>query len=178
MLENLRISKAPANRKRWVLSSSALPQVLHNKVTMLNRNLLSSSTGYLQCSMVGSFHLAWEMAYELKSPVALLKSNIFNPMRDLSPVQWRFGKAKSIITLVHKCSYSYKDNCIVSKKCIYGLVQAERQYYKKAIETLKKAGFVGGSVIPCLYVKKRAKVVVFIALFEDDNLGRKPQGHG
>ena len=38
-----------------------------------------------------------------------------------------------------------KDGCIILNKCIYGLVQAAQQYYKKAVEILKSSGFVGGS---------------------------------
>ena len=40
-----------------------------------------------------------------------------------------------------------KDNCIILNKCIYGLVQAAWQYYKKALEILKSSGFKGGSII-------------------------------
>ena len=45
-----------------------------------------------------------------------------------------------------------KDDCIILKKCIYGLIQAARQYYKKAVEILKNSGFEGGNIDPCLYV--------------------------
>ena len=50
-------------------------------------------------------------------------------------------------------------------KCIYSLVQAACQYYKKAVEILKSSSFVGGSIDPCLYVKKSAKGIVYIALY-------------
>ena len=53
-----------------------------------------------------------------------------------------------------------KDNCIILNKCIYCLVQAARQCFKKVIEVLKNSGFVGGIVDPCLYIKKSAKGVV------------------
>ena len=43
-----------------------------------------------------------------------------------------------------------KDNCIILNQCIYGLVQSARQYYKNALKILKKLGFVGGYVNPCL----------------------------
>ena len=63
-----------------------------------------------------------------------------------------------------------KDDCIIFNKCIYGLVQAARQYYKKAVKILKNLGFEAGNVDPCLYVKKSAKGVVYIALYVNDNL--------
>ena len=50
-----------------------------------------------------------------------------------------------------------KDDCIILNKCIYGLVQAACQYYKKAVEILKNSGFVEGSTELCLYVKKSTK---------------------
>ena len=47
-----------------------------------------------------------------------------------------------------------KDDYIILNKCIYILVQAAR--YKKAVEILKKLGFIGGNVDPYIY-EKRAK---------------------
>ena len=41
-----------------------------------------------------------------------------------------------------------KDDCTVLDKCIYCLVQAARQYNKKAVEVLKKAGLSGGNFDP------------------------------
>ena len=35
---------------------------------------------------------------------------------------------------------------------------------------MKNSSFVGGSIDPCLYVKKSTKVVVYIALYIDNNL--------
>ena len=63
-----------------------------------------------------------------------------------------------------------KNNCILLNKCIYSLIQAAWQYYKKAVEILKCSCFVGGSIGPCLYVKKSTKSIIYIALHVDDNL--------
>ena len=60
-----------------------------------------------------------------------------------------------------------KDDCIKSNKCIYVLVQAAWQYYKKAVKILKSR-FVRGSIDPCLYVRKSMKVIVDIALCTDN----------
>ena len=57
-----------------------------------------------------------------------------------------------------------KDENIILNKCIYGLVQAVRQYYKKAVKILDNFGSVGGNVNPCLYIKKSAKDIVYVAL--------------
>ena len=63
-----------------------------------------------------------------------------------------------------------KDDCIILNKCIYSLVQVAWQYYKKAVEILKSSGFVSGSINPCLYVKKSAKGIVYVALYIDNSL--------
>ena len=35
---------------------------------------------------------------------------------------------------------------------------------------MKSSGFVGGSINPCLYVKKSTKGILYVALYVDDNL--------
>ena len=62
------------------------------------------------------------------------------------------------------------DDCIILNKCIYHFVQVAPQYNKKAMEILKNSDFVGGSIDPCLYVKKSSKGVGYVALYIDDNL--------
>ena len=63
-----------------------------------------------------------------------------------------------------------KENVLALRQCIYGLVQAARQYNKKIVDILKQIGFAGGDVDPCLLVKKTDKGTCFIALYVDDNL--------
>ena len=53
-----------------------------------------------------------------------------------------------------------KDDCIILDKRIYGLVQAARQYYKKAVKSLKKAVFIEGNVDLCHCIKKSAKGII------------------
>ena len=43
---------------------------------------------------------------------------------------------------------------LVLTKSIYGLVQVARQWYERAVYTLEKIGFTGGSVDPHLYMRK------------------------
>ena len=62
------------------------------------------------------------------------------------------------------------ENVLALLKCIYGLVQAARQYHKKFVAILKKIGFIGGDVDPCLFVKKWELGVCFAAIYVDDNL--------
>ena len=46
----------------------------------------------------------------------------------------------------------------------------QQYYYKKDIKILKNSGFFGGSIDPCLYVKKSVKDIIYVALYVDDNL--------
>ena len=64
-----------------------------------------------------------------------------------------------------------KKGCCVKfeKKCIYSLLQAAWQYYKKTVDILKNSVFVGGSISPC-FLKKSMKDIVYIALYVDNNL--------
>ena len=58
------------------------------------------------------------------------------------------------------------DEILILDKSIYGLVQSARQYHKKAVTILKKIGFEGGEVDPCLYVRESTKLGrVYIALY-------------
>ena len=59
---------------------------------------------------------------------------------------------------------------LLLKKCIYGLVQAARQYHKKAVEILKNIGFSGGTIDPCLFLRENKSGLVLITLYVDDNL--------
>ncbi|EJK77615.1 hypothetical protein THAOC_00541 [Thalassiosira oceanica] len=63
-----------------------------------------------------------------------------------------------------------EDDVLLLNKSIYGLVQAARQYHKKAVEILRKMGFQGGDVDPCLFWKRSKLGIVFIAIYVDDNL--------
>ena len=63
------------------------------------------------------------------------------------------------------------DEILILEKYIYRLVQSARQYHKKAVAILKKIGFEGGDVDPCMYVPKSTKFGrVYTALYVDNNL--------
>ena len=62
-----------------------------------------------------------------------------------------------------------KNNCIILNKCIYGLVQAACQYYKKAVKVLKS--FCWRQYFPMPLCQKEGKgYIVHVALYIDDNL--------
>ena len=60
--------------------------------------------------------------------------------------------------------------CVILNKCIYGLVQATRQYNKKAVEILMKAGFATCNVDLCLNMKRSKKCTLYVGLYKGDNL--------
>ena len=45
-----------------------------------------------------------------------------------------------------------------------------RQYYKRAAKILKKAAFREGNADTCLYMRKGANGILYIALYVDENL--------
>ena len=61
-----------------------------------------------------------------------------------------------------------KDDCISLNKFICGLVQAVRQYFKKAIEILNKWGFVGGD-FDIIYVTLHIDNKLMVGDVEDIN---------
>ena len=63
-----------------------------------------------------------------------------------------------------------EDDVLALLKCIYGLVQAARQYHKKFVEILRSIGFKGGDVDPCLFTRKDSRGLVYVGLYVDDNL--------
>ena len=63
-----------------------------------------------------------------------------------------------------------QDDILALKMCIYGLVQATRQYRKKVVKILKSIGFIGGDAERCLFCRKTNKGVCFVVLYVDDNL--------
>ena len=63
-----------------------------------------------------------------------------------------------------------KDDGIIFQKCIYGPVQAETQYNKKAVEILKELGFTMNNTEPWLFMKHSTKDIVYVLLYTDNNL--------
>jgi Reverse transcriptase (RNA-dependent DNA polymerase) len=56
-----------------------------------------------------------------------------------------------------------KDECLILKKTIYGLVQSARQFYMKLVEALKGYGFEGSPVDPCLWTRNSSSGFVMMA---------------
>ena len=80
------------------------------------------------------------------------------------------GKGEEIYMDCPKGMIHSEDECLLLEKTIYGLVQSARAYYKKFTEVMKKEGFTQSAADPCLYVRRDAKGVVYIAMYVDDCL--------
>jgi Reverse transcriptase (RNA-dependent DNA polymerase) len=63
-----------------------------------------------------------------------------------------------------------KDECLILKKTIYGLVQSARQFYVKLVEALKGCGFEGSPVDPCLWTRNSSSGIVMMAIYVIDCL--------
>ena len=82
MQEKIKPSNEPPHRKSWGLTSNIQPQVCHNRMAMLNRNLLPFSTQYVLCLT------AWNSMH--------IYVRAFGP--NLSPFQQIFGNKTWILS--------------------------------------------------------------------------------
>jgi len=60
------------------------------------------------------------------------------------------------------------DDCCALGKCIYGLVQAARQYWKKFVKTLEQYGFQVSKADPCLMYREDENGICMIVIYVDD----------
>ena len=65
--------------------------------------------------------------------------------------------------------------CLRLERPLYGLVQAARQFWKKAVEVLKGIDFVGGQADPCLMTKTSKEGTVHIIMYVLFRSGRATQ---
>ena len=61
-------------------------------------------------------------------------------------------------------------DCLRLERPLYGLVQAECQFWNKAVEVLKNIGFVGGQADPCLMTRTSDEGTVHVIMYVDDFL--------
>jgi hypothetical protein len=63
-----------------------------------------------------------------------------------------------------------KGYCLRLLKCLYGLKQAGRQWYKKLTQKLTKMGFKQSEIDPCIFFKHDGKDTMIIGIYVDDLL--------
>jgi hypothetical protein len=81
------------------------------------------------------------------------------------------GNLKETIYMeISKGMKANENECLILKKTIYGLVQSAREFYKKLVLALKRCGFQGNSVDPCLWMKYTEHGIVFFGIYVDNCL--------
>ena len=63
-----------------------------------------------------------------------------------------------------------KEDCLISQKAIYGLVQAASQFWKKIVDKMQEGGFKLSEADPCMLYKEDEKWVCIIIIYIDDRL--------
>ena len=63
-----------------------------------------------------------------------------------------------------------KEDSLILKEAIYGLVQAARQFWKKIVDKMQEGGFTLSEADPCMLYKENEKGVCIIIIYIDDML--------
>ena len=63
-----------------------------------------------------------------------------------------------------------KEDCLILKNAIYGLVQAARQFWKKIVDKMQGGGYQLSEADPCMLYKEDDKGVCIIIIYIDDML--------
>ena len=63
-----------------------------------------------------------------------------------------------------------REDCLILQKAIYGLVQAERQFWKKIVDKMQERGFKLSEADPCMLYREDEKGVCIIIIYINDML--------
>ncbi len=130
--------------------------------------------GYSQIPGVDFSEIYSPVVYDVTFRILILMLILFGLKAKIVDVETAFLYGNIEEEIFMECplgmTNAEEDDALELNKCIYGLVQAARQYHKKAVEVLQKIGFNGGQVDPCLFWKQYEKDVVFVTIYVDDNL--------
>ena len=63
-----------------------------------------------------------------------------------------------------------KEDCLILRKAIYGLVQAARQFWKKVVDKMQEGGFQLSEADPCMLCEEDERGVCIIIIYIDDML--------
>jgi Reverse transcriptase (RNA-dependent DNA polymerase) len=72
---------------------------------------------------------------------------------------------ETIFMEIPKGMDSNKNECLILKRTIYGLVQSARELNNKVVLCLKCCGFMGSPVDPCLWIKHSEFGIVMVAVY-------------
>ena len=65
---------------------------------------------------------------------------------------------------------SEKDEALQLNRTIYGLAQSACQFFRKLVKCLTDLCFTGGTVDPCLMIKRDKERIAIVAIYVDDCL--------
>ena len=102
--------------------------------------------------------------------VTMLTWNLIGKVIDIETA-FLHGELKETIYMeIPKGMEANKNECLILKRTIYGLVQSAREFYNKLVISLKGCGFKGSPVDPCLWIKHSELGIVMVAVYVDDCL--------
>ena len=102
--------------------------------------------------------------------VTMLTWNLIGKVIDIETAFLHGELKETIFMEIPKGMEANKDECLILKKTIYGLVQSAREFYNKLVLSLKGCGFKGSPVDPCLWIKHSKLGIVMVAVYVDDCL--------
>ena len=102
--------------------------------------------------------------------VTMLTWNLIGKVIDIETAFLHGDLKETIFMEIPKGMEANKDECLILKRTIYGLVQSAREFYNKLVLSLKGCGFKGSPVDPCLWIKHSKFGIVMVAVYVDDCL--------
>ena len=102
--------------------------------------------------------------------VTMLTWNLIGKVIDIETAFLHGDLKETIFMEIPKGMEANKDECLILKRTIYGLVQSAREFYNKLVLSLKGCGFMGIPVDPCLWIKHSEFGIVMVAVYVDDCL--------
>ena len=79
-----------------------------------------------------------------------------------------FMKLPVGMNLVEEVTEEDDDDCVILDKCIYGTVQAARQWSKKFRYKLQKLKFIVSTIDPCIMIRHNKNGIVILCIYVDD----------
>jgi Reverse transcriptase (RNA-dependent DNA polymerase) len=97
--------------------------------------------------------------------VRMLTWNLSGKMIDIETAFLHGNLKETIFMEIPKGMDSNKDECLILKRTIYGLVQSAREFYNKLVLCLKGYDFMGSLVDPCLWIKHSEFGIVMVVMY-------------
>jgi Reverse transcriptase (RNA-dependent DNA polymerase) len=102
--------------------------------------------------------------------ITMLTWNLSGKVIDIKRAFLHGNLKETIFMEIPKGMDSNKNECLILKKNIYGLVQSAREFYNKLVLCLKGCGFTGSPVDQYLWIKHSEFGIVMVAVYIDDCL--------